>query len=223
MLSSNSNSRFHQFPIPFLILRRPIVWYNSPVKMILAIALLLASPALLALPPVVLSLPPVVFDDAETATNAPFVAWREDVREFSFSLECMGGPEDNVQISFGTDSNTNGILDLAECELTVGWDSGFWFVQHGFDGMERFVAEASAGSSERSVEWLTSLNASAVPRGLSIVADGSPLFPELSGTFPRWTYSPAWNMMRLTGRGTDSHGEGFSQRVCPARSGIILR
>ncbi len=191
--------------------------------MILAIALLLASPALLALPPVVLLLPPVIFDDAETATNAPFVAWREEVREFSFSLECMGGPEDNVQISFGTDSNTNGILDLAECELTVGWDSGFWFVQHGFDGMERFVAEASAGSSERSVEWLMSLNASAVPRGLSIVADGSPLFPELSGTVPRWTYSPAWNMMRLTGRGTDSHGEGFSQRVCPARSGIILR
>ena len=191
--------------------------------MILAIALLLASPALLALPSVSLSLPTVSFADTETTTNAPFVAWREDVREFSFSLECVGGPEDNVQISFGTDSNTNGILDLAECELTVGWDSGFWFVQHGFDGMERFVAEASAGSSERSVEWLMSLNASAVPRGLSIVADGSPLFPELSGTVPRWTYSPAWNMMRLTGRGTNSHGEGFSQRVCPARSGIILR
>jgi len=53
------------------------------------------------------------------------------VREFTFSLDCQGGPEENVQISFGTDSNTNGILDLAECELTVGWDSGCWFVLHG--------------------------------------------------------------------------------------------
>ena len=94
--TTNSPFSFPAIPIFVFDSLRPIVWYNSCVKMILAIALLLASSALLALSPVVLSLPPVVFDDAETTTNAPFVAWREDVREFSFSLECMGRPEDNV-------------------------------------------------------------------------------------------------------------------------------
>ena len=201
-----------------------LFWYNSGVKLILALLLLLCAPfAGLALPPVSLSLPPVVFADTETTTNAPCVAWRDEVREFTFSLDCFGGPEDNVQISFGTDSNTNGILDLPECELTVGWDSGVWFVQHGFDGTERFVSEASAGCSARSVEWRMSLNASAVPRNLSVVAGGAPLFSALSGAIPCWAYSPTWNMMRFTGRGTYSHGEGFSQRVCPARSGIFLR
>ena len=208
----------------FLIQYRPIVWYNSPVKMILAtVAVMLAPFAAHALPPVELTLPPVVFDDTETTTNAPCVAWRDEVREFTFSLDCFGGPEDNVQISFGTDSNENGILDLDEFELTVGWDSGSWFVQHGPDESARMVSAAEPGLTGRTLHWIMGLRSTAEPKSLSIEADGVPVFHELASSIPTWAYSTAWNRMRLTGRGADFHQEGFWQQVRPEPFNLILR
>lgn len=208
----------------FLILCSPIVWYNSSVKLILPLLLLFCVPfAGLALPPVSLSLPPVAFADTETTTNALLVAWRDDVREFTFSLDCLGGPEDNVQISFGTDSNTNGMLDLAECELMVGWDSGCWFVQHGPDETARIVSAAVPGLTGRRLRWIMGLRSTAVPNSLSIEADGVSVFPELSASIPDWAYSSAWNIMRLTGRGADFHQEEFWQQVRPEPFNLILR
>ena len=199
-------------------------WYNSGVKLILASLLLLCAPfAGRALPPVSLSLPPVVFADTETTTNALLVAWRDEVREFTFSLDCLGGPSDNVQISFGTDSNENGILDLDESELTVGWDSGSWFVQHGPDESERIVSAAVPGSTGRSLRWVMGLRSSAVPKDLSIEADCVPVFPELTSSIPTWAYSAAWNRMRLTGRGADFHQEEFWQQARPEPFNLILR
>ena len=201
-----------------------LFWYNSCVKLILPLLLLVCVPfSGLALPPVSLSLPPVAFADTETATNAPIVAWMDEVREFAFSLECFGGPEENVQISFGTDSNTNGILDLDEFALTVGWDSGSWFVQHGPDESARIVSAAVPGATGRSLRWVMGLRSMAVPKSLSIEADGVPVFPELTSSIPTWAYSTAWNRMRLTGRGADFHQEDFWQQVRPEPFNLILR
>ena len=208
----------------FGIQHKPIVWYNSRVEMILAAVVMMLAPfAAHALPLVELTLPPVVFDDTETTTNASCVTWRDEVREFTFSLDCFGGPEDNVQISFGTDSNENGILDLDEFELTVGWDSGSWFVQHGPDESARIASAAVPGSTGRSLRWVMRLNSAAMPKSLSVEADGVPVFQELTSSPPQWAYSTAWNRMRLTGRGADCHQEGFWQQVRPEPFSLILR
>ena len=208
----------------FAMFNNQLFWYNSGVKLILALLLLLYAPfAGRALPPVSLSLPPVAFADTETTTNALLVAWRDEVREFTFSLDCLGGPEDNVQISFGTDSNENGILDLDEFELTVGWDSGSWFVQHGPDESARIASAAVPGSTGRSLRWVMRLNSAAMPKSLSVEADGVPVFQELTSSPPQWAYSTAWNRMRLTGRGADCHQEGFWQQVRPEPFSLILR
>ena len=135
----------------FAMFNDQLFWYNFGVKLILPLLLLVCAPlAGLALPPVSLSLPPVAFADTETTTNALLVAWRDEVREFTFSLDCLGGPEDNVQISFGTDSNTNGMLDLAECELMVGWDSGSWFGGQG-TGMAKYMCSPTISSG---LNWI---------------------------------------------------------------------
>lgn len=213
-------SESKMFPIPICRL----IWYNSGVKPILPFLLVVcASFAGMALPPASLSLPPVAFADTETTTNASFVAWQDGVREFAFSLDCIGGPENNVQISFGTDSNGNGILDLGEFGLTVGWDSGSWFVQHGPDESARIVSAAVPGSTGRRLCWVMGLRSTATPKKLSIEADGVPVFPELTSSIPTWAHSTAWNMMRLTGRGSDFHEESFWQQVRPEPFSLILR
>ena len=62
----------HQTCRSFLILRASIVWYNSPVKMILAFLLLFCAPFTgLAVEAFVLG--PSLEPDAESVTNVPVV------------------------------------------------------------------------------------------------------------------------------------------------------
>ena len=82
-----------------------------------------------------LTLPPVVHFDTETSTNMLFAIGPSGAGRFTLSLSCLATPSNNVEASFGYDTNLDGVLDLGEMAFTIGWDCGAWFMRQGCDGI----------------------------------------------------------------------------------------
>ena len=203
------------------------IWYNTPclkldttgMKTRFLILCCAAATAVFALPPVRPVLPTVAHDDTETATNVSFAAWQDCAGKFNFSLTCRTTPTNNVQVSFGTDADGDGVLSLAESDLVAGWDCGAWFVQEGFDGGR---VESSAGLGDlRMLAFTVGLNArTSSPVSVMATVDGASAF---TGLAPSMFYRRRWNMMRLTGRGLADSSELPEVRVLPDSLSVFLR
>ena len=193
---------------------------KSHVKdLIVLVAAVCVSCAAWALPPVRPVLPPVTHDDTETTTNVPFAAWQDCAGKFNFSLTCRTTPTNNVQVVFGTDTDGDGVLSLAESDFVAGWDCGAWFMQEGFDGAR---VEYSAGLGDlRTLAFTVRLNPrTAAPVSATTTVDGVAAF---TGIDASKLYRRSWNMMRLTGRGLDDSSESSEVRVLPNSLSVFLR
>ena len=185
-------------------------------------SLLVPTMSALASPSVPVSLPPVVHADTETTTNVVFAAGIPYSGRFALSLECLATPSNNVQAAFGPDTNANGVLDLEETELLMGWDCGAWFVQQGYDAA-RLTAHAIPTNGIGSLSWNIRLSSTGVPLNAAFNGNGTPLFADVAAAHPNWLYNRSWNMLRLTGRGLDASGESFEVSILPDGFTIILR
>ena len=159
-----------------------------------------------------LSLPPVEYADTETSTNIPFAVGAEGAGRFTFSLECLATPSNNVEAAFGCDTDHDGVLGLGEIAFTVGWDCGAWFVRQGCDGF-RIEEQPVSTIAVKTFSLNLRFGASGQPRRLEAVTDGQPLFPALATTPPEWLNVRRCDLMRLTGRGLDNNGESFDVRT----------
>ena len=74
-------------------------------------------------------LPAWEFADTEVSTNVPFAFPQVNVKHFFLSMELAGTPSNNVQVAFGRDANTNGVLEVEEAGFAIGWDCGEWRVR----------------------------------------------------------------------------------------------
>ena len=77
-------------------------------------------------------LPAWEFADTEVSTNVPFAFPQVNVKHFFLSMELAGTPSNNVQVAFGRDANTNGVLEVEEAGFAIGWDCGFgrdWYAE----------------------------------------------------------------------------------------------
>ena len=72
----------------------------------------------------------------------------------------------------------------------------------------------------RTLSWRVRVVADGTPFRLEAAADGSPAFADLP---LESTYSPSWNLLRLTGRGLDASLETFSVSVTPDGTTFIMR
>ncbi len=104
------------FPISrFLIFRRPIVWYNSCVKLILTLLLLLFSCGSFAATETLLhSCPP---PDTEFETNLVAEVWDNFDRIMDIRFEFNASLSNNVQAAFGVDEDHDGVLYLRQVIL----------------------------------------------------------------------------------------------------------
>ncbi len=170
----------------------------------------------------VFSLPPVEYADTETSTNIPFAVGTEGAGRFTLSLECLATPSNNVEAAFGCDADHDGILGLGEIAFTVGWDCGAWFVRQGCDGI-RIEEPCASTNNTKALLLNLRFGASGQPRRLEAVADGQPLFPALVTTPPEWLNVRRCDLIRLTGRGLDSHGESFDVRATADAIAIRFR
>ena len=154
------------------------------------------------------ALPPAQYADKETSTNISFAIGSSGAGRFTLSLSCLATPSNNVEASFGCDTNLDGVLDLGEMAFTVGWDCGAWFVRQGCDGIR--IEEPCASTNDTKALLLNlRFGASGQPRRLEASADGQPIFSAIATAPPEWLNIRWCNRLRLTGRGLDCHGESF--------------
>ena len=171
------------------------------------------------------ALPPAVHADTETVTNVPFATALDAAGRLSFDLVCRATPSNNVEVAFGTDANGNGVLEPEETDRVVGWDCGSWFTRKGADGacqMENgeWKIENGVEPEVRTRSWRVRVRTDGTPFRLEATADGSPAFADLP---LESTYSPSWNLLRLTGRGLDASLEAFTVSVTPDGTTFIMR
>ena len=171
------------------------------------------------------ALPPAVHADTEVSTNVPFTAVLDAAGRFAFDLSCRATPSNNVEVAFGTDANGNGVLEPEETDRVVGWDCGSWFTRKGADGacqMENgeWKIENGVEPEVRTLSWRVRVRTDGTPFRLEATADGSPAFADLP---LESTYSPSWNLLRLTGRGLDASLEAFTVSVTPDGTTFIMR
>ena len=186
--------------------------------------------AAFALPPVRPVLPPVEHLDTETVTNMPFTAWQRNLRDFTVNLSFIATPSNNVELAFGTDTGTTGVLPVGdgelapdECDLIVGWDCGSWFVEDGESG-ERFTAVPTGGCGLHDFALRVRFSHSGAIESVRFLDNGTEVFTEIAALKPTWFHVPAWNRMRLVGRGENVRaGERFSAQVTPEGTSVRLR
>ena len=67
------------------------------------------------------------YADTEVSTNCVLHRSRIDARTFDVHFQFEGTPTNNLEVAFGRDSNTNGVLDVQEIDTVYGWRGGALF------------------------------------------------------------------------------------------------
>lgn len=62
--------------------------------------------------------------DTEVSTNCVLHRSRIDARTFDVHFQFEGTPTNNLEVAFGRDANTNGVLDVQEIDTVYGWRGG---------------------------------------------------------------------------------------------------
>ena len=156
-------------------------------------------------------LPPPEHPDTEVSEDYPFDLGSLQAGDFCFSLELDATPTNNVELSFGFDSDGDGRLAADEERLVFGWDCGEWVLKGVYgEGVamtyERASDAAATDSVRKHVDWrLAALRHR--PAGLVLTENGLPIFSLLAGNPPAWLRPGAWNRVKVTARGVDAPNE----------------
>ena len=163
------------------------------------------------------------FADTEVSTNIVLHASRTDTREFGIHIQLAGTPTNNLEVAFGRDSNTNGVLDVGEIETVYGWRAGRYFVEN-VRAWERIETEAATNALCGVVDIQLRNDAQTVPRRFTATCGGVASFPELATTPPpAWLFREEWDMVRVTRRGVGVPSEWVRCDVKYASLAIKLR
>ena len=84
------------------------------------------------------------FADTEVSTNIVMHTSRTDTRDVEIHIQLAGTPTNDLEVAFGRDENTDGVLEAEETETVYGWRAGRYFVENART-WERFEEEAAAG------------------------------------------------------------------------------
>ena len=167
-------------------------------------------------------LPAPEFADTEVTTNVAMRAWDSLIRKFNFSLTFNATPSNNVQIAFGTDADTNGVLSAEETAMVIGWDCGDWFV--GRMQENAWFSETNAvPTGRKALHFEMRMRDDGTPRDLTMKDGATAIFQELTASRPAWMVDKAWNLMRLTARGVDAPNERFELQIAPDGFSVMLR
>ena len=117
----------------------------------------------------------------------------------------------------------DGQLSPEERDLVVGWDCGMWFVENGTTG-ERVTAAPAGGCGAHELTVRMRIDHHGAVDNVLILDNGVEVFAEFAATKPQWLHSPAWNRLRLVGRGENVRaGERFFAQITPQGTSVRLR
>lgn len=153
----------------------------------------------------------------EASTNVVFRAGEEVLKTFALSIGCEATPSNSVQVAFGRDADGDGVLQVDEAALTVGWRCGAWFVRDELSGEE--TAEARPCGS-RNLDWRLTVGGDGTPRRL-VATDHGPVFAAVTPS-PNW-FDRRWNLARITVRGLPDSAERLSVKVSKIGLAVKVR
>ena len=150
---------------------------------------------------VVPAFPTSIFADTEVSTNIVLHGCRTDTWKVDLHIQLAGTPTNDLEVAFGRDVNTNGVLDIEEIETMYGWRGGRYFVEN-VSGWDRIETEAATNALCGVLEVSLQNNSSAVPRRFAATCGGVAAFASLAATPPpAWLFRREWDMVRVVRRG----------------------
>ena len=153
------------------------------------------------------TLPVSPFADTEVSTNVVIHGSRTDVRNVRIHFQLEGTPTNNLEVAFGCDANTNGVLDVSEIETVYGWRGGRYFIEN-VRAWERIETPAAATALCGVIDIQLHNDKHFVPRSFAATCGGEPAFTNLSTTPPpAWLFRNEWNMVRVIRRGAGTPSE----------------
>lgn len=141
------------------------------------------------------------FADGETSST--FALPRADGRNWRLTLCLAGTPSNRVEIAFGRDANTNGVLDAEETSASVGWDRGVWAASGGEWLGERYTAAPSGCALTLDVRF----SGDGAAESAAFSEGGVPLAFDGLAAAPAWLDPRPWDLARLTARGAGVRAE----------------
>ena len=155
---------------------------------------------------------------ADRETSATFALPAASGRNWRLTLSLAGTPSNRVEVAFGRDSNTNGVLAAEEIAASVSWDRGVWAVSGGEGLGERHTAEPSGDTLTLDIRLPSSGGAPA-----SFRDGGGPLAFAGLPAAPAWLDPRLWDTARLTARGAGVRAEDASVVSFPDGTSVRLK
>ena len=160
----------------------------------------LALPAFAGARVVVPSLPVSQFADTEVSTNIILHGRRTDTWKVDLHIQLAGTLTNDLEVAFGRDVNTNGVLDVEEIETVYGWRGGRYFIEN-VPAWERIEVEAATNALCGVCDIHLENNSSVVPKRFAATCGGVAAFGGLATTPPAWLFKREWDMVRVVRRG----------------------
>ncbi len=149
----------------------------------------------------------LLHSDTEVSTNIVLHGRRTDTWKVDLHIQLAGTPTNDLEVAFGRDVNTNGVLDVEEIETMYGWRGGRYFIEN-VPAWERIEVEATANALCGVCDIRLENNSSVVPRRFAATCGGVAAFASLSvNPPPAWLFRREWNMVRVVRRGAGISSE----------------
>ena len=152
------------------------------------------------------------FADMEVSTNIVMHTSRTDTRDVEIHIQLVGTPTNNLEVAFGRDVNTNGVLEAEEIETVYGWRAGRYFIENACS-WERFETEAATNALCGVVDIQLKTNAEIVPKRFTATCGGETAFAGLATRPPPACCSAkdgTWSASPGAGRGCRRSGSDAS-------------
>ena len=138
---------------------------------------------------------------------------------FEIAISLQASASNNLEVAFGCDADSDGELSAEEQSLTVGWDSGSWFLRDDATGELTSVPRADG---QRRLDFRVMIDSELRPCGL-IARDGGVVFAYDARSMPSSAFDPDWNLVRVTARGFRNPMERLSVGFAPAGFSVHLK
>ena len=148
------------------------------------------------------TMPVSQFADTEVSTNIPIN--KADISYSDLNFRFDGTPTNNLELAFGTDANTNGVLEAEEVGARFGWRAGCYFIENPLtgevlDGDVLNPIQSFSVDMHLEVRYSSQQVRKVVVSGVNAAEFGA----LATNVPPAWIWRREWNMMRATRRGTE--------------------
>ena len=203
-------------------------------KLVPLLCVVAASIVALARPINVPTQPVSPYADTEVSTNIVIHPSRTDVRDVKLHLQLDGTAYNDLEVGFGCDVNTNGVLDVEEIETVYGWRNapapsgvgladerseelsqsesrksprGRYFIEN-VRTWERFETEATNNVQRGVFDVHMVLDSNSTLMSFTATCGRETAFSDFSTTNPpSWLYRNNWKLLRVVRRGAAAPSE----------------